>query len=72
MTLDEPNPHSSSNAAQQQQLATEIIETVAELLLVAEADAIVHGVSGYATVAVWMCHECLFHTLVELKSERGH
>ena len=44
-----------------------MIETVAELLLVAEADAIVHGVSGYAMVAVWMCRECLFDTVVQLK-----
>ena len=42
------------------------LETVAEALLLAEADTIVHGTSRFASTALLLCERCVASFSVEL------
>ena len=52
-------------------LRTQMLETVAEVFLLSEADAIVHGLSRYATVASWLCSSCMVEMMVQLDIRCG-
>ena len=47
-------------------------ETVAELVLLSESDAIVHGLSRYASAALWLCERCTVDMMVQLSGRCAH
>lgn len=79
-SVNESWPHGSgvtrispSHVRCQQALAQKdaMLETIAEIFLMAEADAIVHGKSRYSRLALMFCIQCVVSIAVSLESQHS-